>query len=106
MLCPTCHAPEERRVSQSIQNLGREYIRVSICQRFLRWAQSNRREVKEEEESTPRLAIMLNASNMHDILVELREIRMLIKMLEKNLSLIIIFRIVIVLMLGHQLLKN
>ena len=64
------------------------------------------REIEEVEETTPQSAAMLNANNMHDILAELREIRMLMKMLEKNSSLIIIFLIVIVLMLGHQLLRN
>ena len=64
------------------------------------------REIEEVEETTPQLAAMLNANNMHDILADLREIRMLMKMLEKNSSLIIIFLIVMVLMLGHQLLKN
>jgi len=53
LLCPACHAPGERKISQSIQNLGRAYIRCSICQRFLRWAQSNRREDEEVEESAP-----------------------------------------------------
>ena len=75
-ICPRYHMQGTRKVSNSSQNPGREYIKSLRCDKFLKW-------VNDDNEMEKKIIVMVT-----EIKKELSELRMLVKLIEKGQSIV------------------
>ena len=84
---PRCNVQGTRRVSQSSNNLGRVYMKFMQCDKFLGWANAVRQSSNNEAKILGDIQAMRQ---------ELRELKMIMQMIEKGQSIIVTLLIVVI----------
>ncbi|KAJ8443758.1 hypothetical protein Cgig2_029663 [Carnegiea gigantea] len=86
VMCPRCNIEGIRKVSQSSQNPGRMYAKCLRCEKFLGWV----------HEANPNLERRL-LSEIEIVKHELRELKMILKIVEKGQSILAMLEIGVIL---------
>jgi len=92
MICGRCNVQGTRKISQSTTNPGRVYMKCMNCDKFLGWAD----EVKQNMDGK-----ML--TDIEELKKEVRELKMIVKMIEKGQSVVIMLLIAIIVVLTIML---
>jgi len=82
VMCPVCNIEGIRKVSQSSQNLGRMYAKCLKCEKLLGWV----------HDANPNLERRL-LSEIEILKHELRELKMMLKTVEKGQSILAMLEI-------------
>ena len=89
VMCPRCNIEGIRKVSQSSQNPGRMYAKCLRCEKFLGWV----------HEANPNLERRL-VSEIEIVKHELRELKMMLKIVEKGQSILAMLEIGVIVLIA------
>ena len=89
IMCPRCNLEGMKKVSNSSQNPGRMYAKCLRCEKFLGWV----------DKANPNLERRL-LSEIEIVKHELRELKMMLKILEKGHSILAVLEIGVIVLLA------
>jgi len=87
--CPRCNLQGMRKVSQSSQNPGKVYVKCLRCEKFLGWV----------DEENPNLERRL-LCEIEEVKHQLRELKIMVKILEKGQSILAILEVGVIVLLA------